>query len=486
MFSSCDWFTGSARFKPSEQVKLPIVGSSGNFTSYFGAMKWISKANSILHEGYTKHKNRAFKIAQLDRWRVIISGQELIEELRKAPDDNMSLEEALGEVLKYSLGQQLLDNTYHIHVLRTQLTRNLDSVFPDVKDEIMTAFEEIIPSSDNWVSVNALETFMKIVTRVSNRVFVGLPVCRDPEYIRLNMEYTKQVVKVAILVALTPCFLRPLVGRLFSPVNSGVSCAMKHLGPMIDDRVRKYALHGSAYPNKQNDLLSWLIEKAQGSEQEARNICIRVLAVNMAAIHTTSMTFTHAMFHLASKRQFIAPMREEVENVIKQDGWTKTAMSKLHKVDSFLKETLRFTGLSSLSISQIALQDYTFSDGTFIPKGTMVSAAAGAIHHDKGVYENANTFDGFRFSGFREQDGENLKHQMVSTSHDYLSFGHGRHACPGRFFAANELKAMLAHVLLTYDFRMEIDGIRPLDTGIFANTLPDPKARMLFRRRIVQ
>lgn len=34
-------------------------------------------------------------------------------------------------------------------------------------------------------------------------------------------------------------------------------------------------------------------------------------------------------------------MREEVEAAINEEGWTKAAMGKLKKVDSFMKESLR-------------------------------------------------------------------------------------------------------------------------------------------------
>lgn len=40
-------------------------------------------------------------------------------------------------------------------------------------------------------------------------------------------------------------------------------------------------------------------------------------------------------------------MREEVEQVVKTDGWTKLAMQKMHKLDSFLKESQRYYGLGS-------------------------------------------------------------------------------------------------------------------------------------------
>ncbi|TDL22834.1 cytochrome P450 [Rickenella mellea] len=466
-------------------IKVPSVGSSGFITSYIAAFRWIFQAHSILSDGYLKYKNRAFKISRLDRWQVIVSGSKLVEELRTAPDEKLSFLAAISESLaiEFSLGQRLADNDFHVAIIRSQLTRNLGVVFPEVRDEIVQSFEELIPSSNEWVGYPALETFMQIVTRTSNRIFVGLPVCRDPEYIKLNIEYTIQAVKVGAVIALTPHILRPLVGRLLSPIRSGVRRGSKHLRPVIEDRLRRYEEYGVNYPDKPNDLLSWIMDQAEGEERKVENLVLRLMAVNMAAIHTSSMSLAHTMFHLASEPQYIEPMREEVESVIKRDGWTKAAMTKMRKVDSFLKETQRYTGLGALTVDRMALEDYTFSDGTFIPKGTLVSAAVGAMHHDEENYKDANKFDGFRFADLREEDGEGVKHQMVSTTPEYLAFGHGRHACPGRFFAANELKAMIAYILMTYDVKMEDAGVRPKDLHFGPTCVPDPKASILFRRR---
>ncbi|KIL65473.1 hypothetical protein M378DRAFT_162099 [Amanita muscaria Koide BX008] len=63
-------------------------------------------------------------------------------------------------------------------------------------------------------------------------------------------------------------------------------------------------------------------------------------------------------------------------------------------------------------------------------------------------------FDSVHTDAMRGNDSENLKHQFVSLSVDYVLFGHGRRACPGRFFVANERKVMLSHVLLNYDIKM--------------------------------
>jgi hypothetical protein len=54
---------------------------------------------------------------------------------------------------------------------------------------------------------------------------------------------------------------------------------------------------------------------------------------------------------------------------------------------------------------------------------------------------------------------------------------------PGRFFAVNELKTMLVHVLLTYDVKLENEGVRPTDRWSSFNFAPDPTAVVMFRKR---
>ena len=63
-------------------------------------------------------------------------------------------------------------------------------------------------------------------------------------------------------------------------------------------------------------------------------------------------------------------------------------------------------------------------------------------------------------------------HQKVSNS------------SPGRFFAVNELKLMLAFTLLRYDV-MTKDGKRPEGTKFMNLLLPHMKAEILFKKRSI-
>jgi len=114
-------------------------------------------------------------------------------------------------------------------------------------------------------------------------------------------------------------------------------------------------------------------------------------------------------------------------------------------IDSFLKETQRFEGISAgahdspksyartevrtlvLTIRK-AVKDVTLSDGTLIPEGTHVSIPTYAIHHDRNVYENPETFDPLRFVHLQDKLGGGTRYQMVAVHSESLGFGLGKAA----------------------------------------------------------
>ncbi|OCH95707.1 cytochrome P450 [Obba rivulosa] len=466
--------------------KIPTIGPSAPLLSYIGAFRFFYHAREMMQEGYTKYKGSTFKVPLFDRWLVVVSGRTLIEELRRYPDDQASFDLASQELLqiKYTFGPEALDDQYHIDVIREKLSRNLGTLLPDVQDEIQHAFDHLIRTEgDEWTSVHVLPIMIQIVARASNRIFVGVPYCRDDAYLKLAINYTMDVVKGNIIMNLTPPLLRPIIARYFIPTAKTKRLTRGIITPLIEERQRSQQEQGANWNEKPNDMLMWLLDEAEGNDSRLRNLVTMLLGVNFAAIHTSGNSVTHALYHLAAQTDYIQPLREEVETVIAKEGWTRAALIKMWKLDSFMKESQRVNGVSSTSLTRLALQDLHLSDGTHIPAGTIIVVAASDTHMDNEYYPDASEFDPFRFSKLREVAGEGTKHQFVSTSVDYISFGHGKHACPGRFFAANELKAMLAYILLNYDVKFEREGVRPENKWVATAIIPDPTAKVMFRKR---
>ncbi|KAK1228837.1 hypothetical protein PQX77_008104 [Marasmius sp. AFHP31] len=195
------------------------------------------------------------------------------------------------------------------------------------------------------------------------------------------------------------------------------------------------------------------------------------------------MAFTPALYLLAANTHFIAPLRNEVETVIKKEGWTKAAMVQLRLLDSFLKESQRREGTSPLGMGRETLKDFRFSDGTVVPAGVRIEATTYEIHRNEELYPNPNDFVPSRFADMRAKEGDSMKHQMVTPTLEWVLFGTGKHACPGRFFAVAELKAMFAYLLMNYDVKFKEDEGYPPPL-IFAGVIsPNPRAKVMFRKR---
>lgn len=99
---------------------------------------------------------------------------------------------------------------------------------------------------------------------------------------------------------------------------------------------------------------------------------------------------------------------------------------------------------------------------------------------DPKVWPDAATYDGERFLKMREIPEQAHKAQFVSTSVEHMGFSHGKHACPGRFIAAAEVKIILCHLIMKYDWKL-VGHSNDSTNGIF--NLPDRGAQVAIRRR---
>ena len=125
----------------------------------------------------------------------------------------------------------------------------------------------------------------------------------------------------------------------------------------------------------------------------------------------------------------------------------------------------------------------TLSDGLYLPAGTHICTASYAISQDPENISNAQNFDGFRYYIQRKQPDEDNKHQFAMTDKNHLHFGRGKYACPGRFFASAELKMIIAHLILQYDFKYPDGKGSPANLNADEFLYPDPDARLLIKRR---
>ena len=124
------------------------------------------------------------------------------------------------------------------------------------------------------------------------------------------------------------------------------------------------------------------------------------------------------------------------------------------------------------AFERMVLQTFNLSTGETIPAGTVLEVPLSAIFADGNLFPDPDRFDPLRHYKLRQEKANATSGtmaaeivasaQFVGVSPSSLSFGFGRHACPGRFFAANQIKMIMADLLMKYEMKLsegvKIDG----------------------------
>lgn len=147
--------------------------------------------------------------------------------------------------------------------------------------------------------------------------------------------------------------LRPIVARGLVP---GIRRVWKHqskarelLLPIIKERrrVKAEAIANGRKYEKPNDLLQWMTDNAAKSTPPKSDAMIAelCLVVGFGALHASSMTLTNVIFDLATRPEYMPILREEYEQVLRENQATNgneaSLLNNLIKLDSFMKESQR-------------------------------------------------------------------------------------------------------------------------------------------------
>jgi len=255
--------------------------------------------------------------------------------------------------------------------------------------------------------------------------------------------------------------------------------------------------------------ISWLMKYLPEHEKTSTKLGLMQMQVSFASLHTTTSATTNALLDLATySAEYVDELREEIEAAIADDGeatdengqlyFTKAAVSKMKKLDSFLKESQRLTPLAFDGFSRRLHKHVTFSNGLRLPKGVLLTFPMYAAHQSEknpilgtqapDAKGNAplDVFDGYRFSRMRDLPSNGTKYQATSTGPGQFTFGHGSNACPGRFFALYIMKIVVIFVLRNYDIRLppEIQAAgRPKGRTVGVSYLVDETVKIELRQR---
>lgn len=225
-------------------------------------------------------------------------------------------------------------------------------------DEVDVSMNKYLPPAEDWTCVNIYKVLAQIVAQVSGRVFVGPELCHEPDYLDAAINYTMEVTHALTALKKLHPILKPFVANQLPEVKQlreRERKAAKFFEPLLQQR--EYAEKNDPNYEKPSDAMQWMkdrTERKNGSLDIPR-VARNQLQLSFAAVHTTTATGTNILYTLASTPEYIEPLREEVRTVLaNNDGvLTSRALAQLEKLDSYMKEVIRF---------------YQFETGTLIHK----------------------------------------------------------------------------------------------------------------------
>ncbi|RYP13810.1 hypothetical protein DL767_010589 [Monosporascus sp. MG133] len=423
-------------------------------------------------------------------------------------DDVLSVKLAFLEVNQsvYSLGhERYWGDPWQFTLVKTHFNSIMQTLIPSMADELRHAFDRRLGTdTENWREIRLEETVRKIVAQAASRFIVGTPLCRNDEYLALANKITDGIMFTAFAAGTVSGFLRPLVGRLASwHTHHNLARVRTLFQPLYRERLatlsrdkREADVAGEEVQDQLQVMLR-LAQKKRPSELVDLDIMTgRLAAANFVSMHQTSMTVVNTILNLVgsdAKFDTIATLRDEAERVLggtDSSEWTKEQFARMVHTDSVARETMRINfPFGNRGLLRKVLKDgVTTKDGVRLEKGSLVSFLASPAQVDPEKFPEPLKFDPFRFSRIAN-GADGAKHSgastFVSTSPEYLPFGHGRHACPGRFMVDYQLKMILTHLLKYYDieFPPVYGGQRPKNVWMAELAIPPPGARVRIRRR---
>ena len=257
---------------------------------------------------YGKH-NLPFVLPGL-HWPEIILPPSNVTWIISQPENILSDDKVQDELLglQYFAHGPTGAAVHDFTVIRRNLTQQMHKILPDMVDEMRAAFDDYLPSTtdndeEGWAEVEGIRVIVKTTQRTIERMFVGLPLCRD-------MAYLKAIRRWSVVFALSGSLFRFFwPTELLAPMLNVLVAAMKWMAvrkslPLIRQRIRALKAREAVEKNEEtgvempSDMLQWIIElnaqKPDPMKLSAWDIAGKLVLFELFGNPTFSLFTTHA------------------------------------------------------------------------------------------------------------------------------------------------------------------------------------------------
>jgi cytochrome P450 len=410
---------------------LPIFGHT--FYMIFAHNRFIDWCNQKFGETY--------RLSMFGETIYVASGK-AGEESMKASREDFSINDGTSIDLlhlDFLHEKAILDIGQDVHpAIAKDLLANakMHRYLPSVLEGFVKAKKDMINETGPTLVSNPSVFFQNFVAYMSVPTLIGDEFKDNLEIIQSFAACTGDAVKNTPLYMLFPKFMHPMFKVFLSDAKRHTGLMRKYVEPFV----QKYR-DDPNFGNKNSFLREVSLYQHNGELISPQQAAQSILLVAFASVHTTSSNTSIALYWLLARPDLLKKFLEEVDTVFPNNApITYEKLQEMPFLNNLLKETL-LQSISSLSSRKKAGRDYTFHDGTQMPKGNICThtyIVILIIMNSGGIVQvtsrainlglNVNRF------GVDAMDPEMSMNKPITTpARDFISFGSGKHLCPGKY-----------------------------------------------------
>ncbi len=399
--------------------------------------------------GITREQGPIFKLDMMGTPLVVVSGNDLVDELCDEARFDKAVRGALRRVRAIGgdglfTGETQEENWPKAHriLLPTFAQRAMVNYFPmmvDIADQLVMKWERL--NADDEIDVVHDMTALALDT---------IGVCGF-DY-RFNSFYRRDYHPFidALNRTLETCMLQrglPFEGVVLRKRLDQLKQDVGYMNNLVDEIIRERR-KGGAEAQTQKDLLNYMlsgVDRVTGESLSDENIRYQINTFLIAGHETTSGLMSFTLYFLLNNPDVLERAYEEVDRVLGKDiasAPTLQQVNQLTYIQQILKEALRLWPTAP-AFSVYPYEDEVIGGQYKLKKRTFTTILTLMLHRDKSVWgDNAEEFDPENFS--REAEA-------ARPFNAYKPFGNGQRACIGRQFAMQEATLVMGMLLQRFE-----------------------------------
>ncbi|KAF9985665.1 hypothetical protein BGZ65_010211, partial [Modicella reniformis] len=472
---------------PLEAIKIAVPIGIGLVSAAYLTMKVASSSNPgkpvptvSLRPGDSNHDNEyqddqdaflqrcgeecgsTFNILLLGKTLTVVSGAQ-IREVFMHPD--FSALDAIDDFMSMS--------AFFDSVRKNMISPNLSLLTPSIVEQLeKNLMKELgtCPAEEGGKLVEKpMKVLQEMIANAMATVFVGPEITKSRKvidtFINATADFGKMLGNGKLRRAsVWKTIVQRTQYKILNPLQAHVQVLVEAATPVILERRRleaEAAENGVEY-ERPKDILQRLLDSFDKyGFVDLEDVCGHLLILILASVHTTTDSSTTSLYYMAAYPHYMDTLYEEQQQVldiiqrereqtrqelvkkgdpISEDldpshdrDLSAAAIKKMVHMDSFVREMFRFR-TERLTLIHKARKNVTLSNGVVIMKGDSAVINMRSAHQGPEQGDDVTEFKPWRFVGKAKG--------ATKAGADFLTFGMGKHACPGRFLAIQEIKTV--------------------------------------------